>query len=154
MQRWLPSWAILLACLSLSLSCATTPKEEGVTLPAVPVRTHFVLREQPVQKFREPLPALKVVDKEWHYSDGRVEVVPGFRLWDFNGDGSPDYVEKLNENGDIETAASDFNYDGSPDLAHNSGGETGAVKPAVASPSVHSIEAPYVPPARPSFEEK
>lgn len=107
-----------IAMLLFAGSCATTNQTVKET-PTKVVRTYYIFREQPTVKFRSPLPSLQIASREWHYSDGRLELVPGFRLWDFNGDGSPDFVEKLNENGDVDLTAADYNFDGQADVVHN-----------------------------------
>lgn len=120
-QPFLASFSITIFLGLLCNSCAAPEKPAppvvviAPVVPAPPVRTHFILREEEAVHFRSPLPSMRLVRKEWHYSDGRIENVPGLRMWDFNGDGNPDFIEKLSETGEVDELAMDYNFDGRPD---------------------------------------
>ena len=131
--------------VSLPIGCATPKPVTEAVVPVIPVRTHYVQRVREVVSLQKPLPARTDVDLEWHYSDGSTEVVPGFRLWDMNGDGAPDRVEVLSETGEIAGVASDYTFDGIADGWHAKGESEVSTKPvskAAEAPSLQPVAKP------------
>lgn len=105
--------SLLTACLALSLgACATTPEETGTGR----TKTHYVLKVGDEVPFPQPLPTLTKIKVDWHYSDGSMATVDGYRGWDFNGDDRFDMVEVLAEDGGVQKRVFDFDGDGRIDL--------------------------------------
>lgn len=129
----------------LPTGCATPKPAAEAIVPVIPVRTHYVQRIREVVRLQNPLPTRTDVDLEWHYSDGSIEVVPGFRLWDMNGDGTPDRVEVLSETGEITGVASDYTFDGIADGWQAKGESEVSTKPfskVSLAPAVEAVAKP------------
>jgi hypothetical protein len=94
-----------LVCLA---ACATL---DG-TDPDHPRRTHYVLKQGATMPFPRPLPDETDILVDWHYDNGSVQTVTGFRGWDFDGDGRYEMVEVLTETGATQAAVFDFDGDG------------------------------------------
>jgi hypothetical protein len=63
-----------------------------------------------------PLPDLRKSSKSWHFDDQSVEKLEAFIAWDFDKDGSPEYVRYYDAKAHTEVEAFDFDQDGQPDV--------------------------------------
>lgn len=106
------TWLLAAVLASGLLGCATTGGDGGDR----PTKTHYVLKVGDQVPFNQLLPNLTKIKVDWHYSDGSVQTVDGYRGWDFDGDERLDMVEVLAEDGGVQKRVFDFDGDGRIDL--------------------------------------
>jgi hypothetical protein len=104
---------LVVMCLGLAYanSCATTEEKQKP-----PGRTHYTL--QPAAKVPGvwPMGSQTPIQVRWHLSDGQMELEPGFRGWDFDGDNRFDLLEVLKSDGSVQMRAYDLDGDGVVDV--------------------------------------
>lgn len=111
------------SCLLMMLvcaSCATTPEPE-VKGPPEPV--FYTLRTAKPIKHESPLPNKISIYVDWKMSDGSTVSKEGFRGWDIDHDGKFDVLEVLSEDGVTTSWVYDFNGDGKVDAVEKTGPE-------------------------------
>jgi len=111
--------ALLLGFGGAFLVGCSTPAPLKSESAAEPIVVGRELRREAAVKHSPPLPVQTVVKMREVFNDGRRQDRPAYAEYDFNRDGTPEMVVKLDEKGLPEVYAYDFNLDGKVDAIQN-----------------------------------
>ena len=93
----------------------SSPEKPDPTASQVTVTGKKVVTGKP-NLYRAPLPVRVPLAVRQELSDGSSLTDGRYRGWDVNRDGRVDVVERLDERGNLQSAAYDFDYDGNVDM--------------------------------------
>ena len=102
-----------LICSILAPACSTTEKDSQKSIGSG-IKVDDYLKEY-WQKERPPWPSRVTVWEKYVEDNELIGAERAYELWDFNGDGRVDMVQKLNSFGQPVENAYDFDLDGSID---------------------------------------